>query len=142
MIAHSGLYKMQQPPLYVASKGKLSRLLTDDAQIDQLIVTAVRRCTAVLADLARLQTTPATLADLLAGPDRLRQLLVERVDFDAIDAIVSAADQLVAALGEDAQVKDPRVEFGGMIGMPAVREQVEDLKRAAEPYRKMREQLR
>lgn len=131
------------PPLYQApSIGKIKALLVNDEEVDQLRITAIRRCTQVLADISKLMQRPCTFAERFMPDDDLLKLLLAMVDFDAVEQIEKAMDRLESLLGKDAAVSDPRVEFGGYCSIEAAREQVTALTAAAARYRRMREQLR
>lgn len=129
------------PQLYQTSKGKVGAFLIDDAEVDALRIQAIRRCTCVLDDLGKLQQEPAKLSHVLGGVEAMRKLLLERVDFDAAEAIEKAMDRLESILGSDALVHDPRPEYGGHISLADARAQVDALTTAMKPYRAMRDSL-
>lgn len=133
---------VKPPPLYQTGRGFIGKLLIDDAEIDRLRIEAIRRCDAVMADLAKLQKKPATLADILTGQDGLKKLLVESVDFAAVESIEKAMDRLETLLGADALVADPRPMYSGIVSIADARRDVDALTAMAEPYRAMLKQLK
>lgn len=143
VLLHGGIRGITLPPLHSGVKGLIGKAVTTDAEIDQLRIDAVRRCEGVIADLARLKDRPATLADVLAGADRLRELLVASVPFESAEIVERAADKLVRAIGEDGTVADPRPEYiGSVLSMGNVREMVAGMVELIEPYRKMLAQMK
>jgi hypothetical protein len=131
----AGLPPRALPPLYVSEREGI-----DAAEIEQLRIEAIRRCDQLIADLQRLGTTPATLADLLR-PDGVRDRLLASVDFDAVASIERAAARLAEVLGEDGQVADPRPDGGGLISVADVQRTAAALTALIAPYREMRAQL-
>jgi hypothetical protein len=142
-VLHGGLKAFALPPLYMTGRNALAKLTISDEEVDQLRIDSVRRPEGVTADLMRLRDRPATLADVLAGPDRLRQLLVEAVPFESAEIAEKAAARLEHVLGADGVVADPRPEYiGGTLTMANVRELVAGMVQLIEPYRRMRSALK
>lgn len=133
---------VKQPPLYQTGKGFIGKLMLNDAEIEQLRIEAIRRCDAVSQDLAKLQTRPVTMAMFLAGADAQRKLLVETVDFDAIESIEKAMDRLETLLGSDGVVADPRPMHSAIVSMACARIEVDALTAMAQPYREMLAELK
>lgn len=143
VITMAALAPFRAAPLYTTEKGFIGRNLINEDDVDQLRIDAVRRCEGVVADLHRLKDRPATLADVLAGADRLRELLVASVAFDSAEIVERAAEKLERVLGADGSVADPRPEYiGSTLTIGNVREMVAGMTALIEPYRKMRAQLK
>lgn len=134
---------MPAPPLYEADRSLLNKVLVSDSEIDQWRIDAIRGAEAVTKDLARLQEKPATLAHVLSGPDGIRKLLTDTVDFAACERVQRAAAKLEQALGANGMVADPRPGYGAsLVSMAEVRDNIDAMLTAIAPYREMLKQLK
>lgn len=139
----SALAPFEAPPLYVTDRNFISKALIDDQEIETLRIDAVRMAEACLRNLAGLQEKPATLADVLRGPEGIAELLTQRVDFSSAAKSEAAARRLAKILGPEGMVADPRPEFiGSMLPVAAVLEISDQLREAMAPYVALRDQLK
>lgn len=116
--------------------------MSSDQEIETLRIDAVCMAEACLRNLTGLQEKPATLADVLRGPDGIAELLTSKVDFASAERSEKAARRLAKLLGPDGLVADPRAGFHGLMPVAAVLEIADQLRDAMAPYVVLREQLK
>lgn len=131
------------PPLYVADRNFISKALIDDREVEKLRIETIRGCEAVMAGLGKLKDKPATLEHVLQGPQGVMKLLTASVNFDEAERAEKAMERLEKVLGPNGAVAEPRAGLGSdLIPVAQIREMVDGMSAAIEPYRRMLAQLK